>query len=99
MTDHALERIGARLTPSEIGRARTLCRALESAARSLGSRGSVAVRLFVLSGQRNEAWSNVSNGDAVWAVLRGGTVVTVMLRRSTQPSTAEAMRVDAVQIL
>lgn len=37
-----------------------------------------------------------SNGDTVWAVVRGGIIVTVMLRRSSQPSTPEAMRVSAV---
>jgi hypothetical protein len=37
-----------------------------------------------------------SNGDQVWALVRGGEVITVMLRRSTQPATAAALRVDAV---
>lgn len=37
-----------------------------------------------------------SNGDTVWAIVRGGAIATVMLRRSDQPSTKGAMRVDVV---
>ena len=42
------------------------------------------------------SWDYQSNGDTVWAVVRGGTVVTVMLRRSTQPCTPETFRVREV---
>jgi hypothetical protein len=37
-----------------------------------------------------------SNGDCIWAIVRGGVVATVMLRRSDQPATKAALRVDAV---
>lgn len=37
-----------------------------------------------------------SNGECVWAIVRRGVVATVMLRRSNQPSTAQALRVAAV---
>jgi hypothetical protein len=42
------------------------------------------------------AWTNKSNGDQVWIIIRGGRLVTVMFRRSTQPDTCEALRVDRV---
>lgn len=37
-----------------------------------------------------------SNGDTVWAIVREGRIVTVMLRRSTQPATPDAFGVDVV---
>lgn len=37
-----------------------------------------------------------SNGDQVWAIIREGRVHTVMLRRSDQPSTPQALRVRRV---
>ena len=42
------------------------------------------------------SWDYQSNGDTVWAVVRNGTVVTVLLRRSTQPCTPETFRVREV---
>lgn len=37
-----------------------------------------------------------SNGDEVWAIVRGHSITTVMLRRSDQPATNEALRVSVV---
>ena len=37
-----------------------------------------------------------SNGDQVWAIVRNGFVKTVMFRRSSQPATCEALRVELV---
>ncbi len=37
-----------------------------------------------------------SNGDCIWAIVRDGAVSTIMLRRSNQPATKAALRVDAV---
>lgn len=46
---------------------------------------------------RVEAHSELdSNGDTVVAIFRGGRCVTVMLRRSSQPMTAKALRVSKV---
>ena len=92
---HSIQRIAERLTADEGRRAEMLLAGIEKQ----NLEGSWAVRLFTIGGQRNDAWSDISNGDAVWAIVRGGTVATVMLRRSTQPSTPEAMRVDRVAIL
>jgi hypothetical protein len=61
--------------------------------------GDTAVRLLVLPQRINAAWGERSNGDQVWGIYRNGTLATVMLRRSTQPETAEALRVDRVVIL
>jgi hypothetical protein len=41
--------------------------------------------------------SSSSNGDSVVVIIRGGTVITAMLRRSwNQPFTPAALRVDEV---
>lgn len=40
----------------------------------------------------------LSNGDSVVAIIRDGRVVTLMYRRSTQPFTPEALRVDDVAV-
>ena len=37
-----------------------------------------------------------SNGNEVWAIVRGGEIVTVMLRRDDQPKTKAALRVEEV---
>lgn len=37
-----------------------------------------------------------SNGNEVWAIVRDDELVTVMLRRSDQPATAGALRVEQV---
>lgn len=58
--------------------------------------GDTAVRLLVLPQRVNAAWGERSNGDQVWAIYRDGRLATVMLRRSTQPETPEALRVDKV---
>lgn len=58
--------------------------------------GSFAVRVTRLDAQVNDAWGNESNGDEVWAIVRDKVVKTIMYRRSSQPATAEALRVDAV---
>lgn len=43
-----------------------------------------------------EGFRGASNGNDVWAVVRDGTVVTVMFRRGDQPATPQALRVDRV---
>lgn len=57
---------------------------------------SAAVRLAVLGRMVGEFGSQGSNGDELWAVVRGGRVVTIMFRRSDQPRTPEAFRVARV---
>lgn len=38
--------------------------------------------------------NGASNGDRAIAIVRGGSVVTIMFRRSTQPFTPDALHVD-----
>lgn len=95
LTGHAWERIADRLHPDE----RTLAVRRAEEWLQWQPRGRAAVRLLQLTRQRNEPWSDVSNGDEVWAILDGCVVITVMLRRSTQPKTAESLRVDRVVLL
>lgn len=46
---------------------------------------SEAIRLAVLDDQVGQKWGEASNGNEVWAIYRAQRLVTVMLRRSTQP--------------
>lgn len=46
---------------------------------------SEAVRLAVLPGKVGRNQGSGSNGNEVWAVYRSQSLVTVMLRRSSQP--------------
>lgn len=59
---------------------------------------AVAVLVMVLEEQVNEAWSEKSNGDEVWTIIRNQKLVTLMLRRHTQPKTPLALKVDRVVI-
>jgi hypothetical protein len=95
LTGHAWARVAERLEPWERGRVVLMVSAYLKA----HPRGSHAIRLLVLDAQRNEAWSNTSNGDEVWAIIRDGRVVTTMLRRSTQPKSCASLRVEQVAVL
>ena len=57
---------------------------------------SEAIRLIALPEMVGKAWSDQSNGNEVWAIVRNRRLVTVMLRRSTQPKTAAAFDVERV---
>lgn len=63
----------------------------EGIARSNPS-GSLAALLWRLP--KPYGTRETSNGDQVWAIIRDGDVVTLMLRRSDQPTTPGAMSVD-----
>lgn len=91
-TEHAMDRIAERLSADE--RADVARRLADIVAR--GHAGSVAVRVARLQAMHGYAWSDVSNGSDVWAVIRDGQVRTVMLRRRTQPTTKHAFNVDRV---
>lgn len=97
ITRHAAERITERLTDAGVSEAR-----IEAALKQAVRRGAeakldeVAIRLEDLGAQVNAAWGDRSNGDTLWGIYRGGSIVTIMLRRSSQPSTAKALRVSRV---
>lgn len=99
-TIHAFERINKRLI--EAGLNQVQIKALELLAGLWAKRSSVeseAIRLCKLAKQTNTPWSEVSNGNEVWAIVRQKDLVTVMFRRETQPKTSEAFRVEKVTIL
>lgn len=99
MSRHAWVRVIERLRPSEQSQVLLRMSVLEDYLRRHRPGSDIAVRVLRLGSQRNEAWSDVSNGDEVWAIVRRADVKTVMLRRSSQPSTPESMRVDRVVFL
>jgi hypothetical protein len=57
--------------------------------------GSYALR-WSIPNMVGQAWSDLSNGDTIVAVVRGGIVGTFMFRRRTQPFTRDALNVDKV---
>lgn len=99
-TGHAVERVLGRL--AEVGiPSEPVLRRCEELARHVPDR-SAAVRLWFdlpeVRGDTNGSYRERvgSNGDQVWMIVRDGRVVTMMLRRSNQPATPEALRVDRV---
>ena len=66
---------------------------------ALSEVGSEAIRILTLPKQVGEAWGDRSNGNQVWAIVRNRRLVTVMLRRDTQPATPEAFGVEKVTII
>lgn len=58
--------------------------------------GDTAVLVGTLPAERHV--TDGSNGDQVWAIVRGGVIVTVMFRRSNQPATPERLRVETVLV-
>jgi hypothetical protein len=89
-TAHALQRIGERLTaPERVALAARIREAVTS-----HPSGSHAVLVARLGEARGDYWG--SNGGLVWAIVRDGVCVTVMLRRDSQPSTPAALQVDRV---
>jgi hypothetical protein len=90
---HAVDRIRERLTDSGVDPDETYDTLTTIAKRN--THRSVAVRVCTLK-FRGKVWSNESNGDTVWAVIRSGQVVTVMLRRREQPTHPGALQVNQV---
>lgn len=93
-TDHALGRLAERLSPED--RERVTAALAEVTAHKY--KASVAVRVARLQHPVGTPWGEDSNGSDVWAVIRGGTVVTVMLRRKQQPTNPAAFGVDRVVV-
>ena len=91
-THHAIGRLAERLTSEEAAMVTDRLAAVEAARH----RRNVAVRVARLTSVRGDAWSDGSNGSDVWAIVRDGSVVTVMLRRKQQPTNPAAFNVDRV---
>lgn len=94
-TGHALGRMAERLTEEDRER---VTDALERVT-AHRYKASVAVRVARLSQAYGDPWSDASNGSDVWAVIRGGRVATVMLRRKQQPTNPAAFGVERVVIM
>lgn len=92
LSGHVWERLAERLEPWERGGAALRASGYIKAHPT----GRHAVRVLKLAGRRG-TWAG-SNGDEVWAIIGDGKVLTVMLRRSSQPRTAQAFSVDRVHL-
>lgn len=78
----------------------------QAATRGIDVAEVVSIALERMAGQRADSWAilvgyaegfrGFSNGDVVWAIVRGDTLATVMFRRSDQPSTPAAFGVERV---
>ena len=93
---HAIDRMAERMAEARIDRAGQV-RILTAAARVAAQcepGESVAVRVASLTSIVGRAWSDRSNGDTIVAIIRDRRVRTVMLRRSTQPFTPDALNVE-----
>lgn len=91
---HALDKIRERLTPAE----QQTCVRLLGELPERVPEGSAAVVLMRVE-HRGTPWGEESNGDLVVAIVRDGRVVTVFLRRSSQPLVRESFDVDRVLVL
>ena len=92
ISTHALLRADARLVGDEADIVR---QAVREAIRRYPHR-TVGVIAHRLNSQRNEAWGHTSNGDCVVAIVRGGSVKTIYLRRATQTFDLSVTRTDVL---
>lgn len=92
---HGAERLAERMTDAGIP-AGSQARALDFF-RSVAARRSDDVAVIARHREQvGQPWSDRSNGDLIVAILRGGAVSTVFLRRSTQTNTVDSLRVSAI---
>ena len=89
---HAFNRMAVRLTEAE--KADVIDTA--NIATEIMGKVDFAVYALKLGAMRHSNDSSTSNGQNVVAVVRGGVLKTVMLRRDNQPATAEALNVSKV---
>lgn len=79
----------------------------QAASRLIPVEDVVSIALERMAGERAESWAilvgftedgfrGFSNGDVVWAIVRGDALATVMYRRQDQPSTPTAFGVERV---
>ena len=94
LSHHARARIAERVSDPSIVSA--IAARLDRFA-SRNPTGSIAYRVGRVDGAMvGRAWSDESNGNTLWAIVRNGTVETCMWRRDTQPATRAAFRVDNI---
>lgn len=96
MSPHAIDRLYARLGTV---RGAAIAAAINQLARAWNDKDT-AIRVLVLKNHEGdvsgEVLKRMSNGNEVWAVVRGGVARTVMFRRSTQPRAARSFDVARV---
>lgn len=97
--NHILQRISERVDNDDLARA-ILSRCIVVGNGSPSNR-DIAVRVVALAASQGildigPDGTGTSNGDTGVVVVRQGRLVTFMWRRSNQPHTATALRVDAV---
>lgn len=91
ITEHAKQQAASRNIPVSDVVDAAIDRLTE---RGIRLNNTVDAAIFV--GTTEGGWTGFSNGNCVWAIIRGGTLATVMYRREDQPSTTEALRVKVV---
>lgn len=97
-TLHATERIAERLSPAE---STILAHAIDRLARTMPDSRAYAVlvaRVPVARGTFviHPDGTGPSNGTDLYAIIRNRSIVTVMWRRTAQPTDAASFRVDVV---
>lgn len=107
LSGHAAQRALGRLADAGIP-AEPVCMAAAQVAAHYENE-DVAVRLLtlptVVGDTSDDLLSRESNGNELWSICRGGTVINLMFRRSTQPKSREAFAdathrpVDRVAVL
>ena len=95
-TRHALARAAERLGTALDAQTFEAIIARADAAAATAS-CDTAIRLHQVPSIIGIAWSDRSNGDTIVGIIRDNRVVTIMLRRSTQPHTPAAYNVRQVR--
>ena len=99
-TNHSTERAIERMAQAGLNPQAVLALA-DQVARST----SVATAVLIVTlpdragDDRDDILTRESNGNEVWSINRDGRIITLMLRRSNQPHTADALRVNRVMAL
>lgn len=97
-TSHSMQRALVRAEQGGLSARECLAKA-EWACKQV--KGSAAVLLASLGRDQmvGRAWSEESNGDLLYAVIRDGRVITIFWRRSTQDCSPAAFQVERVYSL
>lgn len=97
VTGHGSERAIERMALAGLNADKVLDLADQVAARTVADTAVLMVTLPEAAGDDEaDILSRDSNGNEVWSIIRDQRVVTLMLRRSTQPKRAETFRVQSM---
>jgi hypothetical protein len=99
-TNHSTERAIERMAQAGLNASAVLNLAGQVARSTREATAVLIVTLPERAGDdRDDVLTRESNGNEVWSINRDGRIITLMLRRSNQPHTADAMRVNRVMAL